>query len=221
MSMSAMRRVLLRQLLLEPAHAVCQFGQMTQQCGVAGPGSVVVEGKQPGVGPGFADRARDHRVGRYVRIVADRQMAEYDRAGADGAAAPDADAARESGAARDRAVRPDAAVVADLDLVVELHAVLDHGVLDRTAVDGRIGADLDVVADAHAADLRHLDPALAVTRDAEAVGADHRAGMQDRARPHAPTPLTQQPSLPPPPAAPPRPGPRARRGRLPRRGRAR
>ena len=49
-------------------------------------------------------------------------------------------------------------VVADLDLVVELHAVLDHRVVQRAAVDGGVGADLDVVADDHAADLRNLAP---------------------------------------------------------------
>ena len=81
--------------------------------------------------------------------------------------------------AGDRGVRADAHVVADLDLVVELDALLDHRVVERAAVDRGVGADLDVVADAHAADLRNLDPAALLRRDAEAVGADHHAGVQD------------------------------------------
>src|SRR5262249_40678386 len=77
-------------------------------------------------------------------------------------------------------VRSDAAVVADLDLVVELDAVLDHRIVERAAVDGGVGADLDVVADAHHAYLGDLDPAPGlVLRAAEPVGADHRAGMHD------------------------------------------
>ncbi len=73
-------------------------------------------------------------------------------------------------------------VVPDLDLVVELDAVADHGVLDRAAIDGRVGADLDVIADAHAADLRDLEPAALFAREPEAVGADHAARMQHAAR---------------------------------------
>ena len=49
-------------------------------------------------------------------------------------------------------------VVGDLHEVVELHAVLDHGVVDRAAVDRGVRADLHVVADHDAADLRDLDP---------------------------------------------------------------
>ena len=60
-------------------------------------------------------------------------------------------------AARDHGVRADAAVVADLHVVVELDAVFDDGVLERAAVHGRVRADLDVVADHDAAELRHLD----------------------------------------------------------------
>jgi len=50
------------------------------------------------------------------------------------------------------------------------------------AVDGGVGADLDVVTDHHAADLRDLDPAAVVVGEAEAVPADHRAGLHQHAR---------------------------------------
>src|SRR5207302_9856026 len=73
-------------------------------------------------------------------------------------------------------------VVADLDLVIELHALLDHRVVDRAAVDRGVGADLDVVADVHAANLGDLDPAALVLGDADAVAADHRAGVNDGVR---------------------------------------
>src|SRR5260221_1654892 len=93
--------------------------------------------------------------------------------------APDIGAAGDTHAAGHRGVRADARVVADLDLIVELHALLDDGVVERTAVDRGVGTDLDIVADAHRADLRDLDPAPVVVGDAEAVGVDHGPRMDD------------------------------------------
>src|SRR5690606_21922182 len=86
---------------------------------------------------------------------------------------------------RHRGVRADANVVCNLHKVVDLDAVLDDGVVDRAAVDGRVRADLDVVADDDAAELRHLDPAAVreVLGEAEAVAADHRARVHDAAAP--------------------------------------
>ena len=52
----------------------------------------------------------------------------------------------------------------------------------RAAVDAGVGADLDVVADAHRAQLLDLLPAALGGREAEAVGADDRAAVQDAAR---------------------------------------
>ena len=79
----------------------------------------------------------------------------------------------------ERRMRADAAVVRDHDEVVDLDAFLDDGVVERTAVDGGVRADLDVVTDVHAADLRHLDPGAFLGRVAETVTADHRAGLDD------------------------------------------
>ena len=49
------------------------------------------------------------------------------------------------------------------------------------AVDGGVGADLDVVTDVHAADLRHLDPGAFFGRESKAVAANHCAGLNDAA----------------------------------------
>ena len=56
-----------------------------------------------------------------------------------------------------------------------------HGVFQRAAVDAGIGADLAIVADADAAELRHLDPLASVHRQAETVGAEHGTGMHAHA----------------------------------------
>ena len=55
---------------------------------------------------------------------------------------------------------------------------------------GGVRADLHVVADAHAADLRHLDPASAIGREAEAVGTDHRTRMHNAALARSARPRT-------------------------------
>src|SRR5207245_2531666 len=152
-----------------------QFGR------AARPRAVLVERIDAGIGARLEDRARDQGARRDVHMVDDAQMPEDHRGAADGAVPADVGAAGDAGAAGDRGVGADAHVVADLDLVVELDAFLDHGVVDRAAVDGGVRADLDIVADAHRADLGDLDPAAVVLGDAETVRADDRAGMDDHA----------------------------------------
>ena len=63
-----------------------------------------------------------------------------------------------------RCVRADAAVVTHHDLVVQLDAV-GEGVFERAAIDRGVGADLDVVADGHAAQLGILPQAPCPARD--------------------------------------------------------
>ena len=72
----------------------------------------------------------------------------------------------------DDAMAADDDVVADLHEVVDLGALADHRVAAGAPVDGGVGADLDVVLDDDAADLRHLEMALAPHGEAEAVLAD-------------------------------------------------
>src|SRR5438105_4190056 len=91
----------------------------------------------------------------------------------------DAHAARDAHTARYRSMRADAAVVPNLDLIVELHALLDHGVVQRAAIDGGVGTDFHIVAYHHAADLRDLEPLTRLLRHAETIGTDHRAAMND------------------------------------------
>ena len=78
----------------------------------------------------------------------------------------------------------DADVVSDLAEVVDLDAAGDRRLVQGAAVDARIGADLDVVADPRPPHLRHLDLPLAVEDEAEPVGSDDDPGVQDHAIPH-------------------------------------
>ena len=85
-------------------------------------------------------------------------------------------------AAGDGGMRADDAVVADLNLIVELGALFDDRVVHRTAIDGGVRADLDIVGDDDPADLGDLDPASLILGEPEAVGPDHDAGMHDAVR---------------------------------------
>src|SRR3569832_156647 len=116
-----------------------------------------------------------------VHVVSDFGMAHDADAAADGAARADAGAAGDARAAGDGGVRPDDHIVGHLYLIIQFDAVLDHGIVERAAVDGGVGADLDVVADTHCAELRHFDPCAARIGETEAVAADHHAGMNHRA----------------------------------------
>ena len=59
----------------------------------------------------------------------------------------DPGAAGDADATGQRAVGADADVMRDLNLVVQLDPVLDHGIFQRAAIDGGVGADLDIIAD--------------------------------------------------------------------------
>src|SRR5204863_4437641 len=73
----------------------------------------------------------------------------------------------------------------DMHMAVDLDAVLDHRVVNRAAVDGCVRADFHIVADVHASQLRHLNPALAVANQTEAPPANDGARLYPDPRPDA------------------------------------
>src|SRR6185369_17732969 len=158
-----------------------QLVQPVEARGILAESRRLVDRDAAGIVTRLADAAVHERAPGHEDVVADRQVPGDADLPRDHAARADGRAAGDSGAARDHRVGPEAHVVADLDLVVELDAILDDRVLDRAAIDRGVGADLDVVADAHAADLRDLHQAALVRRETEAVGPDGDAGMQHAA----------------------------------------
>src|SRR5260221_10552105 len=120
------------------------------------------------------DIAKDAAMRRHPRSLAQCQVTGQ-------AALPtDHDEIVELGAARDANLRDDHATPANNDVVPDLHqiinhrAVADHRVEPGTAVDRGIGADLDIVADDDAAELRHPDMTAGIRREAEAFLSDTR-----------------------------------------------
>src|SRR6185369_2034118 len=70
----------------------------------------------------------------------------------------------------------------NLDQVVDLRAAFDASFAGRGAIDSRVRANLDVVFDHHATDLRNLEPVFVfVLRESETVAADHYIVMNDHA----------------------------------------
>src|SRR5439155_1412563 len=111
--------------------------------------------------PALDDDVRpDLDVGRQLRFRAhDRERpdlhADSDLSAQDHAS-PDLARARDPGLCRDDGILTDLHVVGHHDEIVDLHAASHDGRSQRAAVDRRVGADLDVVLDDHAADLGNL-----------------------------------------------------------------
>ena len=128
----------------------------------------------------LADISDHATLGADGRVVGDVQMPRYaDLAGEDAVLAY-------FGGAGDSALGGHHGVVADLDIVGDLAEVVD---LDPVAddrgfhlglVDGRPGADLDIVADDDIADVLDLLPSpVRERRVAESVGSDDSVGVDD------------------------------------------
>src|SRR4051812_18514305 len=78
-------------------------------------------------------------------------------------------------------VFPHLHIMADLYEVINLAARTDDGVRACAAVDAGAGADSDIVANQHAAELRHFDNAFAAGGETESVLTDMDAAMHDDA----------------------------------------
>src|SRR5439155_9777140 len=73
-------------------------------------------------------------------------------------------------------------IVPDLHQIIDHRARTDHGVVSGAAIDRRVGADIDIIADDHPPELRDLDRPPGVRREPESGLADAHTGMQHDAR---------------------------------------
>src|SRR6185369_16520360 len=88
-----------------------------------------------------------------------------------------AGAAGNPGLGNDQAMFAQRNVVPNLNQVIDFRPAADDGRAERPAIDGDVRPDLDVVADDHIADLRHLAVGACVEHVPETVGAYDRAGV--------------------------------------------
>src|SRR5262249_51624360 len=123
----------------------------------------------------------DHGARLHARMVPEAHLTADDRAVLDGGGA------RDPGLRGDHHVPADPDVVGDLHEVVDLRAGADSGRAQRTAVDGRVRPDLDVILDDGRSSLRELQVTGSVEYVPEPVAPDHDAGVKDHpgADPHA------------------------------------
>src|SRR5262245_35341594 len=115
----------------------------------------------------------DDCIGVQPGVFANANLAAENRPGADRRTP------RNSRLSCNDGVFADDHVVANLNQIVQLGASFNDGCLERAAIDARVCADLDVVLDDDFADLREFDVASAVLDEAEPVGSDDGAGMDD------------------------------------------
>src|ERR1035437_8791952 len=108
-------------------------------------------------------------------------MPQHNRATTQRAMGTNGGAARHPNTARHGGVTANMHVMADLDQVVELDPIFNHGVLERAPVDAGIGANLDIIANAHRTQLFNLFPSPRARRKTETVSPDDDARMHDAA----------------------------------------
>ena len=97
------------------------------------------------------NRASDHGRHRNIHPVGQRQVPQDHGRTADSAMRANASTASHADATGHGRVRANMHVVANLYQIVEFDAVLDHSVIQRATVNAGIGADFDIMANAHSA----------------------------------------------------------------------
>ncbi len=111
-----------------------------------------------------------------VDMTADSRLTSDDHA------IPDARRARYTYLRHEQAQRPDPNVVADLHEIVDLGSRADHGIVDASAIDRSVRADLHVISNDAPADVRNLLVSAVPEHIAKAVAPDARARVDEAAR---------------------------------------
>src|SRR5262249_58003253 len=89
-------------------------------------------------------------------LISELEMVGDSGLGCDDDVIPQLGAAAKADLAHNEAVAPDDDVVGDVNQIVYLCALGDDRVAEGAAIDGGIGADLDVIADDDIAELKHF-----------------------------------------------------------------
>src|SRR5713101_3952082 len=174
----------LADLLLERSHAL----QQLRQHGFGHPDPAHLGGRPRRIPrPDLARRhvARHPRLRGQDRPLADTHMVGDAHLPRQHGPVADLTGAGHADLADQNHVLSDVAVVPDLHQVVDLRAAADDRRAHGGAVDGGIGADLDVVLDDESPDLGDLLVRGSVEGITEAIGAEDGPGVDDHAIPNA------------------------------------
>src|SRR6185437_2884042 len=131
--------------------------------------------------PGFAGGNVAEHAGlrRKPRSRADRVMARHADLPEQHAPVLHPHRSGNSNLRHDQTQTPDAHIVRNLYEIIDLGPGADDRVVDAATVDRRVRADLDVVFDDAAADVRNLDVLTVALHVAESVGPEPRTRMHD------------------------------------------
>ncbi len=138
-----------------------------------------IDREDTGVHPGLGNALHQRRPARNRRPAGNVQMPRNHPGAADNTVLAEHRAARDTGTASHHRILADHTVMADMHQVIEFATVLDDRVVERSAVDRRVGTDFDVVANQHPTQLRNLDPVLTIRRKTETIGTDHCPSMNN------------------------------------------
>lgn len=131
------------------------------------------------IAPRLADIGHDTRRAGNVHIVAQCNVSRQHGRTSNSAAFADGRRTCDSHAAGHRRMVANLHVVPEHDQIIQLHVIADDGIVQRTAVDRRIGANLNIVAKNDAAKLDYFGPATWLARSVrgktEAVSTQYRA----------------------------------------------
>ena len=114
-----------------------------------------------------------------MHIIRNGKVTQYHRCATKGTVPTNLRATRYTDATCHGSVGANHAVMRNLNLVIQLDAIFDHGVIQRAAVDCRVGTDLDIIANLYATHLGNLDPVAALIREAKAISANDSARLND------------------------------------------
>ena len=114
-----------------------------------------------------------------MNVVRDFQMPGYGYGARNRATASYSGAPANCRTRSDGGVGTNVHVVANLNQVVQLDSILDDRVLQSTTVNRRVRAYLHIVTDPYATELGNLYPDSVVIGDAESVGTNDHARMDD------------------------------------------
>ncbi len=112
-------------------------------------------------------------------IIDNLKMPEYTGTATNCAVPANAGTAGNTHATRDGGVIADRYVMSNMDQIINLHPITDDGIVESAAIDGRIRADLHVVADHDNANLLQLDPLVAVRGKTETIRTNDSARVND------------------------------------------
>lgn len=108
-----------------------------------------------------------------MNIIDDLEMSGNPHSTTDRAMSADLRATGNTDTAGNRGMCADAYVMRDLNLIVELDPVPDHGIVECPAIYGCIGTYLNIITDAHLAQLRYLNPCILIAGQTKAIAADN------------------------------------------------